>query len=71
MQHTVEAVPAIEPFFYRMMDLDENKRLTASEAVAEFMQIYNGLTSAQLEAAVDARWTNSAPFPSVTTKDYF
>ena len=61
IQHAVEAVPEIEPFFYRMMELDEHKRLTATEAVVEFRQIYSGLTPSQLQTPVDARWTNSKP----------
>ncbi|KAF5330293.1 hypothetical protein D9619_005334 [Psilocybe cf. subviscida] len=59
VMHAVEAVPEIEPFFYRMMDLDEDTRLTASEAVSEFVQIYRGLTVAQLRTPVDSRWTNN------------
>lgn len=47
------------------MELDENERLTASEAVTEFMQIYDSLTPAQLETPVDSRWTNSGFFLTI------
>lgn len=60
-QHGAATVPAIEPFFYRMMDLDEDKRLTASQALQEFLQIYATLSTAQLETPVNALWTNSTP----------
>lgn len=42
-----------------MMDLDENKRPTASEVLPEFMQLYEHLTVEQLRSPVICNWTNS------------
>ncbi|KAF8899593.1 hypothetical protein CPB84DRAFT_1780143 [Gymnopilus junonius] len=59
IRHIEDTVPEIGPFFDYMLDSDEAKRPTARDAHMRFLEIYRGLSSAQLEAEVTYHlWKN-------------